>query len=638
MLGNPTESRRRILKAGLGATALFLPAPYAWVWAQSEGAMKLLRLPKVALVIGNSKYVRAPVLANPGNDAKGISDVLTQSGFDVTTRLDATLNDMNAAIQAYVQTLAMRKAIGLFYFAGHGVQLGWRNYVVPVDASVQRIESIQKSCVDLTGLVESMGKAANPMNLVILDACRDNPFGGDIRVENRGLSQMDAPHSTLLAYATAPGNVAGDGDGANGIYTENLLREMRVSGAKIEDVFKRVRLHVRRRTNGQQVPWESTSLEEDFYFVPPKPLGVAGNQNTESMLRHASAGVEGAEFAHRPYRVSPAQLPFADVDVPANREWMLNKVQPAMDALRHASGDWVTLLAERDDNPNLRLAQLEKGRSRREPERRRDAAPAEGVPSVEELVDRQFEEERAMWESIQSSRDPSRLEESLLRYPSGRFSELTQLFYDRLMASRGEKRIEIINDARNPYTKGSATANIQFKPGDSYTYRRSDMITKLDEGSFTETITGITDARINYDSGFVTDLLGNRLRGRTNDMGNQAVPLEFAVGRRWTSRYVMPPGKGASGASGSSVSFVDMDFRIITRESVTVPAGAFNAFHIRGHGWSVGVSGRTQLETTVNVWHAPGQVRRPVIVEHFRRAGKNIERSAREELVAFKES
>ena len=94
------------------------------------------------------------------------------------------------------------------------------------------------------------------MNVVILDACRENPFG-DIRVENRGLSQIDAPHSTLLAYATAPGNVASDGEGANGLYTENLLREMRVPDAKIEDVFKRVRLNVRRRTNGQQIPWET---------------------------------------------------------------------------------------------------------------------------------------------------------------------------------------------------------------------------------------------------------------------------------------------------------------------------------------------------------------------------------------------
>ncbi len=264
--------RRRVLKAGLGMAALFLPAPYAWLWAQSEGTMKLLRLPKLALVIGNSKYQSAPTLFNPGNDAKAMAETLRQSGFDVTAQLDAGQNDMAAAIRTYVQTLAAKKAVGLFYFAGHGVQLAWRNYLIPVDAAVRRPDDIQKSCIDLVALMDGINKASNPLNVVILDACRDNPFGGEVRLENRGLSQMDASHSTLLAYATAPGNVASDGEGANGLYTENLVREMRVPEARIEDVFKRVRLNVRRRSNGQQIPWESTSLEDDFYFIPPKEL------------------------------------------------------------------------------------------------------------------------------------------------------------------------------------------------------------------------------------------------------------------------------------------------------------------------------------------------------------------------------
>ena len=126
----PNLSRRRVLQAGLGAVTLFLPLPYADVWAQSDGAMKLLRLPKLALVIGNSNYKSAPQLGNPGNDAKAIGDVLRQSGFEVTVRLDAAREDMAAAIRAHVQTLAARKAVGLFYFAGHGLQLAWRNYLV----------------------------------------------------------------------------------------------------------------------------------------------------------------------------------------------------------------------------------------------------------------------------------------------------------------------------------------------------------------------------------------------------------------------------------------------------------------------------------------------------------------------------
>ena len=104
------------------------------------------------------------------------------------------------------------------------------------------------------------------MNIIILDACRDNPFGKKLPTEQKGLSQFDAPPNSLLCYATAPGNVASDGGGTNGLFTENLLREMRNPEAKIEDVFKRVRLKVRLASKGQQIPWESTSLEEDFYF------------------------------------------------------------------------------------------------------------------------------------------------------------------------------------------------------------------------------------------------------------------------------------------------------------------------------------------------------------------------------------
>jgi Caspase domain len=133
--------------------------------------------------------------------------------------------------------------------------------------------------------MEGLTKAGNPMNVIILDACRENPFGKDFRVEQKGLSQMDAPTHTILAYATSPGNVASDGDGSNGLYTENLLREMKVPEAKIEDVFKRVRLGVRRKTNGAQIPWESTSLEDDFWFLPPKDLKALSEQEKDKAFQ-----------------------------------------------------------------------------------------------------------------------------------------------------------------------------------------------------------------------------------------------------------------------------------------------------------------------------------------------------------------
>ena len=287
--------RRRFIQSGLAT--LFLPVPYAAVWAQSEGALKLLRLPKVALVIGNSAYKRAPSLKNPGNDARAMAEALRETGFEVTLRNDASADEMRAAFQAHARTLAARKCVGLFYFAGHGVQLAWRNYLLPVDAEIAKIDDIAAKCVDIGGLLETIAKSANPMNVIILDACRDNPFGGDVRLAQAGLSQMDAPPATLLAYATAPGNAASDGEGANGLYTSNLLREMKVRDAKIEDVFKRVRLGVRRASNGAQIPWESTSLEEDFYFQPPEQLRKLSLEEDERQFKEEFAEFERARVA-----------------------------------------------------------------------------------------------------------------------------------------------------------------------------------------------------------------------------------------------------------------------------------------------------------------------------------------------------
>jgi hypothetical protein len=222
-----------------------------------------------ALVIGNSRYLAGP-LQNPGNDARAMADRLRQAGFAVTLSLDADRRQLQDAIRGFTDTLARSRAPGVFYYAGHGVQLNWRNFLVPVDARIATKADIQGQAVDLGLLLDGLARARNALNIVVLDACRNNPFGADFRVDDKGLSQLDAPPGTLLAYATAPGNTAEDGEGSHGLYTDHLLREMLAPGAAVEDVFKRVRLSVRRGSQGAQIPWESTSLEGDFAFVPAK--------------------------------------------------------------------------------------------------------------------------------------------------------------------------------------------------------------------------------------------------------------------------------------------------------------------------------------------------------------------------------
>lgn len=221
---NLNSIRVAVLRHALGLTWIFalLASPIPSWGATAETISPLNQLPRHALVIGNSRYSASP-LKNPGNDALAIADYLKRSGFSVQLKLDASRKEMQEAIRAFGNELAQQKSVGVFYFAGHGAQLAWRNYLIPVDAKINQMADMQTQAVELGMLLDSLKKAGNPMNVVILDACRDNPFG-TTRIEQKGLSQIDAPPGTLLAYATSPGNVAADGIGDNGLYTEHLLK------------------------------------------------------------------------------------------------------------------------------------------------------------------------------------------------------------------------------------------------------------------------------------------------------------------------------------------------------------------------------------------------------------------------------
>ena len=497
-----TARRRWLMQAGVLSTSAALPL---WVpHAVAEPQSPLNALPRVALVIGNTRYPEAP-LKNPGNDAKAIAGELQKVGFKVNLQLDTGRVQLAEAIQAFGADLARTKGVGLFYYAGHGAQLGWRNYLIPVDADIEKLEDMRTKTVELNLLLVGLTKAQNSMNVIILDACRDNPFGTKVPTENKGLSQFDAPPGSLLAYATSPGNTASDGQGANGLYTENLLREIKVPEAKVEDVFKRVRLNVRRSTNGAQIPWESTSLEEDFWFIPPKEL---------------------KEFS-------------------------------------------------------------------------------------DEEMETQFREQLAVWESVKNANDPEKLGAYLMRYPSGDYSELAHLKLDRLLAQRGERRIQVVTAEGNPYTKGTVRADTAYRLGDAFTYRRIDMDSGTAKGGYTTAISEITDTQVIYDRGLVTDLLGNTLRtadGRTFT-DNQNVPVEFEVGKQWTTRYRVENPKGFT-------SFAEFNYQIVSREPVTVAAGTFNAYLVEGTGTSTVPKGLHDIR--LKTWWDPARVRRPVAREEVR--------------------
>ncbi len=514
----PRSPGRRLTLQRLSAlsAASLLPLRAGEVFGST--ASTLNALPRTALVIGNSRYKDAP-LKNPANDAGAIGENLKKMGFSVIPLLDTGKAAMENAIRSYGEQLAKSKGVGLFYFAGHGLQVSWRNFLVPVDANLDRADDIPRQTVDLAALLGGIGKAGNPMNIVILDACRDNPFGGDLR-SGKGLSQMDAPIGTLLAYATAPGNVASDGTGANGLYTENLLREIRMPEAKIEDVFKRVRLAVRRASQGQQVPWESTSLEEDFYFLPPAEI--------------------------------------------------------------------------------RKLSQEE--------------------------LDRQFAEEAAIWEKAEQSANIQSVEGYLKRYPSGRFSELAQVRLDRMLRKRGEAKVSVVNAAANPFTKGTGIIDLNYRVGDRYVFRSIDLLTKI-EKKLINTVTELTEDQVVYNNGsLVTDLFGNTLRrpDGTRFGPSQMFIGEYSLGKKWTTRYDIHFARG-----GQDV--IELDVKVVGRESITVPAGTFDCFKVEARGWTLGTSQSNEF----TIWVAPDKVSRFVAIEAWWRRRGQINRSERQELESF---
>lgn len=233
---------------------------------------------KTALVIGNGDYADAP-LRNPVNDAMDFAHELKKLGFTVTLITNGNQRRLEGAIREFSLDLATG-GVGLFYFAGHGMQVDGENYLLPIDVEVHREVDVKYEALPANQVLDYMERAGNPTNIIILDACRNNPFARRFRSTLRGLAHMAAPTGSIMAYSTAPGSTASDGDGRNGVYTKHLLRAMKQPGLDINHLFMQVRRNVMRETKGTQTPWESSSLTGDFYFREPTGShSISGKQD-----------------------------------------------------------------------------------------------------------------------------------------------------------------------------------------------------------------------------------------------------------------------------------------------------------------------------------------------------------------------
>ena len=261
-----------------------LLAPFVFAMALDASAAE----PRTALVIGNSRYAFSP-LPNPANDATDVADALRNAGFDVILKIDADRRAMTEAIGAFGKALKISRAMGLFFYAGHGVQISGENYLVPVGDAFTSERDLQERAVKAADVVDAMAAAGNDLNIVILDACRDNGLGN---TSTRGLSRIDSSARLFVSYSTSPGAVAQDGAGRNSPYTKHLTQAIGIPDLTLEQTFKATLKGVYQETRGQQTPWISSSFFGDFIFRATQQVAALDADKPQPAPSAGGSGVQ----------------------------------------------------------------------------------------------------------------------------------------------------------------------------------------------------------------------------------------------------------------------------------------------------------------------------------------------------------
>ena len=623
---------------------------------------------RYALVIGNAAYPGPAKLDNPLNDAVAIATTLRALGFEVVELRNAGRLQMIGAVDKMTEQLKGKQATAVFYYAGHGMQLDWRNYMVPIDAKLNNSADILRHAVDLNTVVESFKKAGNRVNILILDACRDNPFKA-ASATGKGLAPLDAPAGTFLAFATAPGNVAEDGDIAdgngNGLYTQYLLQELQTPAAKIEDVFKRVRLSVRKKSQGRQIPWESTSLEEDFYFNDGikftfKPEFLARvkaqseakrvqRQAEESKAREREQQVAAEQFNERERQNAAAQA--AEQQRAADEVRAKEIVRLAAESRVKEQERLAQEIKVRDERQRVVLAQAKQREGELEQERvvaqqaqaARDrersaelarvaelevlVAKANATPPVAKLTPSQAREQAlksasADWETVKSSIDPEVLYTFLAKHTGG--TELSEMAYyrlDQLSKPRVFPMVAKGHDASLGY-RGP-----RFKLGDEFQFELVDTLTQQVQRRYVRKVTAVDQDLVQLnDSAIAYTPLGATL---ADDYGSYAPafagqPAEFQIGKKWSSRTTQRARDGLRYE-------LNMDSKVVAVETITVPAGTFQTYVVEAVQYVSGGSYQNR-----KLWYDPryGVPIRSEVIQYS--SERHIERSERRELIALK--
>jgi uncharacterized caspase-like protein len=541
---------------------------------------------RVALVIGNAAYVNIPALSNSTNDAKSMSIILRKLGFQVVEVVDGSKAQMDKAVESLQDLLKGKQAVAMLYYAGHGLQLDWHNYMVPVDVKLTQASDVPRQTIDIETVITSFKKATTRMNIIVLDACRDNPFAG--KVSGKGLAQLDAPVGTFLAFATAPGNVAedGDADSGNGLFTQYLLKELQ-RPARIEDVFKRVRLQVRQKSQGRQIPWDSSSLEDDFAFND----GNKHTFNPEDLVKEAKARedklrAELEAAKQQELRIAKEQelekLRVAEIQKiqelkareralaeakEKNQQLALAVEQEKQKAL---ATEQAIAKAKAEEAQRLREVELAKAKVVEEAKRNKE--------SSEEAKEKQFAVEKADWDKIKDSSNSGELYAFLNRYPSGLISELANARLEILDKAKIKPQADQLGRVQEFAPRRYAEGDIyEFIGKDGYTgsvkWNQTFIVLKVDdEGA---DVQGLRSGAPNFK--FRVAHAGAQ---HSNESGKFDPPVTlmpaglFQVGRKWFAKT------NFTSIRNNAQEWVEVSGHVVSREMIQVPAGKFDAFKV----------------------------------------------------------
>jgi uncharacterized caspase-like protein len=678
-------TRRRFIKtlAALPPALSFRP-----LWAATAPDAS-----RLALIIGNSAYRDAP-LTNPANDARAVGGLFAQAGFTVDSHFDATRSDMLAAIERF-GAAAKRSDTRLvvFYYAGHGAQLDWRNYLLPVDAVVQKPADMKERCVDLGQLLGQLSAARDKTFVIILDACRNNPFGSAYRPEQKGLSQFDAPAGSLLAYATAPGNVASDGEGQNGLYTEHLVRELGKRGARIEEALKRVRLNVRLASHGAQIPWETTSLEGDVVIFNGGEAKLSeaeierqleaevmewtrikSSQNIDDWVGYLRNFPNGrfAEIAQMRLNRLLAEAEKLAAEKRRQEEEKARAEQQAREERQRLERQRIE--QERIERERLRLAE-----EQRQAEQKRIAEEQRQAAEKQQLAELQAQEQRKRLAEQQSLELQRRQEQERLERERQRAADAERLAAVQRQLDEDQRRLEqerqkraveaaaaakpapppvavadrlprpsapaagaaleihagtpmptLIAPSDNPYSAGRYPLSRVFTVGDSARIRISDILTGIEEQ-----VRHVRVTRVDAEADRVEYNDGitiTDLMGNPIKMGQAEydTPVQFTPAEFQVGKKWRAAFHRTQHGRTANAYF---DMQITARETVSVPAGNFDSFRIEGRGWNL--TQNQQLEVTL--WLVPG-INFVIKREQTVRGSKGrLRQTERQELVALRQ-